>query len=81
MASRRSVVVVIWAGRSLALMSRSASWATMSRLVAEMSIKAKWVSANSGTASMSCMSLRVKPIEPAPIMAIFNGMEFLLFDP
>ena len=31
--------------------------------------------ANSGTARTSCMSRRVNPMEPAPIMAILRGME------
>ena len=74
MAARRSVVDETVAGSSLNSMSRLASWLTMSRLDWEMSMKAKWVSFSSGTARMSCMSLRVKPMEPAPIMAIFSGI-------
>src|SRR5437588_2045080 len=46
----------------------------MSRLRLEMSVKANVVSANSGTATISCIKVRVKPIEPAPIMAIFKVM-------
>jgi hypothetical protein len=37
-------------------------------------MKWKKVSANSGTAKISCINLRVKPIDPAPIMAILIDM-------
>src|SRR5436309_232420 len=47
----------------------------MSRFRCEMSVNANVVSASSGTARMSRISRRVKPIEPAPIMAILMGME------
>src|SRR3954466_12230924 len=43
-----------------------------------MSVMAKTVSASSGTARMSRISRRVKPMEPAPIIAILMGMVFLL---
>src|SRR5256885_8981948 len=45
----------------------------MSRLRLEMSVKANVVPASSGTATMSCIKVRVKPIEPAPIMAILRA--------
>ena len=50
-------------------MSRSASCRTMSRLCALRSVKASVVSENSGTVSRSPMRRRVKPMDPAPIMA------------
>ena len=46
----------------------------MSRLRSLMSWKAKRVSANSGTQRMSRTSRRVKPMLPAPTMAIFKVM-------
>src|SRR5207244_1805010 len=73
-ARRRSVVAWIRAGSLLASMSRRHSAVTISRLRSEISVKAKTVSANSGTARMSCINRRVNPIDPAPIMAILNGM-------
>ena len=67
-----------WAGSLLAAISRWHRRVTISRLRSEMSVRAKVVSANSGTASTSDMSRRVKPIEPAPIIAILRGMKRLL---
>jgi tetratricopeptide (TPR) repeat protein len=43
-----------------------------------MSVIAKVVSASSGTARMSRISRRVNPIDPAPIIAIFNAMGGIL---
>src|SRR5205809_4269353 len=59
-------------------MSRRHSWATISRLRWLISVMAKVASANSGTARMSRISRRVKPIEPAPIIAIFKGIGGIL---
>src|SRR5438093_6724954 len=59
-------------------MSCRQSCATMSRLRELMSVMANVVSASSGTARMSRISRRVKPIDPAPIIAIFNGMRVIL---
>jgi len=49
----------------------------MSRLRSEMSRKRKkTVSESSGTARTSEISLRVNPIDPAPIMAIRRAIAF-----
>ena len=45
---------------------------TMLRLRSEISINAKCVSANSGTVNKSIIKRRVKPTEPAPIIAILS---------
>src|SRR5687768_11567847 len=74
MAARRSVVASIRAGRRLNSTSRRQSCATMSRFRALMSVIANVVCASSGTDKMSRMSRRVKPIEPAPIIAILMGL-------
>src|SRR4051812_13624858 len=73
MARRRSVVASTFAGSLFASISRRQSWATMSRFAWLMSVMAKVVPWSSGTARMSRMSRRVKPIEPAPIMAMRRG--------
>src|SRR2546425_471269 len=70
MALRRSVVATIFAERLFASISRLQSCVTISRFRLEISVKVNVVSANSGTARMSRIKVRVKPIEPAPIMAI-----------
>src|SRR5689334_12561814 len=72
MALRRSVEDSIFAGSWLNSTSRLHSCVTISKLCWLISVKEKRVLANSGTAKRSRRSRRVKPMEPAPIMAILS---------
>jgi hypothetical protein len=62
------------AGSLFSLISRLHKAHTIFRFVLEISVKANSVSASSGTVRISLMSPRVKPTEPAPIMATLIGI-------